>query len=83
MELFHRVAYLASAELLGVSAEHRITNEKLAEELELIALSDPELAEYYAQMARALPALQAQRAMEDRELVASPLISPTDNSRAA
>jgi hypothetical protein len=83
MELFHRMAYLASAELLGVSARHRITNEKLAEELESIALGDPELAEHYAHLVGALPALRAQRAMEDGEVGTSPLISPTDHPRAA
>jgi hypothetical protein len=83
MELFHQMAYLASAELLGVSARHRITNQKLAEELESLALSDRELAEHYACLVGALPALQAQRALEDTEVGASPLISPMDHPRAA
>ncbi len=83
MELFHRMAYLASAQLQGVSARSRITNEKLAEELESLALSDSELAEHYARMAAALPALQAQRTLEDKEVGPSPLISPIDHPRAA
>ena len=33
MELFHRMAYLASAKLMGASANRRITNEQLAKEL--------------------------------------------------
>jgi hypothetical protein len=83
MELFHRMAFLASAKLMGASAGRRITNEQLARELELMALGDPELAEHYGRLAAALPALQAQRAAEDAEVGPSPRISPIDQPRAA
>ena len=68
MEVFHRMAYLAAGKLLGASAGRRITNEQLAEQLEQMALSDPDLAEHYTRMAAALPALHIQRAVEDAEV---------------
>ena len=83
MELFHRMAYLAAANLLGASAERRITNEQLSEQLEQMALSDPELAEHYARMAAALPALQVQRALEDIEVESAQRVSPPERTRAA
>ena len=48
MKLFERMANLAAANLLGASAERRITNRQLSEELEQMALSDPELVGHYA-----------------------------------
>ena len=48
-----------------------------------MALSDPDLAEHYARMAAAVPALQVQRATEDAEMQPAPKRSPTDRSRAA
>ncbi len=83
MELFHRMAYMAAANLLGASAERRITNEQLSEQLEQMALSDPELAEHYARMAAAVPVLQVQRALEDIEVESPPRNSPADRPRAA
>ncbi len=83
MEVFHRMAYLAAAKLLGASAGRRITNEQLAAELEQMALSDPDLAEHYARMAAALPAIQVQRAAEDAEVEAALRISPVDRPQAA
>ena len=83
MELFHRMAYMAAAKLMGDSASRRITNEQLAGELEAIALCDPDLAQHYGRLAAALPALQAQRAAEDAEVGPSPRISPMDQPRAA
>jgi hypothetical protein len=83
MEVFHRMAYLAAANLMGASASKRITNEQLAEQLEEMALSDPDLAEHYASMAAGLPALQAQRAAEDAEMESAPRTSQTDVPRAA
>jgi hypothetical protein len=83
MELFHRMAYLAAARLMGASANRRITNQQLADELELLALSDPELAEHYGQLAAALPAFQVQRAAEDAELASARQIAPLDHPRAA
>ena len=83
MEVFRRMSCLAAANLLGASAERRITNEQLAEQLEQLALSDPDLAEHYARMAAALPALQVQRAMEDIEVESTQRISPADRPRAA
>ena len=83
MEVFHRMACLAAANLLGASAARRITNQQLAEQLEQMALSDPDLAEHYARMAAALPALQVQRAMEDVEVESTQRISPVDRPRAA
>jgi hypothetical protein len=83
MEVFHRMAYLAAGKLLGASADRRITNEQLAEELEQVALSDPDLADHYARVAAALPALQAQRALEDAEVESAPRISQIDRTRAA
>ena len=68
MDLFHRMADMAAASLLGASPERRITNEQLSAQLQQMAESDPELAEHFARMAAAVPALAAQRAMEDREL---------------
>ena len=56
MDVFHRMAYMAAARLMGTSAGRRITNEQLAGELEQVALSDPELAEHYARLAAAVPA---------------------------
>lgn len=82
MELFHRMAYLAAARLMGDSASRRITNEQLAKEIELMALSDPDLAEHYGRMAAALPAFEVQRAAEDSE-VEPPRITPIDHPRAA
>ena len=57
--------------------------EQLAEQLEQMALSDPDLAEHYARLAAALPALQVQRALEDVELEATPRISLVDRTWAA
>jgi len=83
MEVFRRMACLAAANLLGASASRRITNEQLAEQLEQLALSDPDLAEHYARMAAAVPAFQVQRAMEDVELEPTQRILPADRPRAA
>ena len=83
MEVFHRMACLAAAKLLGASADGRITNEQLAAQLEQMALSDPDLAEHYARMAAALPALQVQRALEDAEVESAQRISQVDRPRAA
>ena len=83
MELFHRMAYLAAANLMGASAERRITNEQLAEQLEQMALSDPDLAEHYGRMVAALPALQVQRDLEDIEMEPAQPISPAGRPRAA
>ena len=83
MELFHRMAYMAAANLLGASANQRITNEQLSKQLELMALNDPDLAEHYARLAAAVPALQVQRAMEDVELEPVPRDRPRDKPRAA
>jgi len=83
MELFHRMANLAAANLLGASAERRITNKQLSEQLEQMALSDPDLTEHYARMAAALPALQVQRALEDIEVESAQRLSPVDRPRAA
>ena len=59
------MASMAAANLLGALAGRRITNEQLALQMEQMALTDPELAEHYARLAAAVPALQAQRAVED------------------
>ncbi len=83
MELFHRMAYLASAKLMGASANRRITNEQLATELQIMALADPELAAHYAALAGALPAFQAQRAQEDAEMETAPRAAPIDRPQAA
>ncbi len=83
MEVFHRMAHLAAGRLLGASAETRITNRQLAEQLEQMALSDPDLAEHYARTAAALPALQIQRAVEDAEVESARRISPLDRPQAA
>ena len=83
MELFHRMAYLAAANLMGVSPQRRVTNEQLSEQLEEMALNDPDLAEHYARMAAALPALQTQRASEDAELESAQRVSRIDRPRAA
>jgi hypothetical protein len=83
MEVFQRMAHMAAARLLGASAERRITNKQLAQQLEQMALSDPELAQHYVRMAAAVPALQVQRAMEDSELESSAGISLLDTPRAA
>jgi len=83
MELFHRMASLAAANLLGASAERRITNDQLSEQLELMALSDPDLAEHYSRLAAALPALQVQRAAEDIEVESTQRLPPVDRPRAA
>ena len=76
MRLFDRMASLAAANLLGASAERRISNQQLSAELEQMALSDPELAEHFAQLAAALPALQAQRAWEDAQVKPAPVGRP-------
>ena len=68
MRLFEQMAGFAAANLLGASADQRISNEQLSEQLERMALSDPELAEHYARLCAALPALQARRALEDAEM---------------
>ena len=83
MEVFHRMAHLAAGKLLGASAGRRITTEQLAEQLEQMALSDPDLAEHYARLAAALPALQVQRALEDVEMEATPRIRWFDRTWAA
>ena len=83
MQLFNRMAYLAAANLMGLSPQRRLSNEQLSEQLEQMALSDPELAEHYARMAAALPALQAQRAMEDAEIASATQIAARDKPRAA
>jgi hypothetical protein len=81
MELFRRMASMASANLLGASAGQRITNAQLAAQLEQMALSDPELAEHYARLAAAVPSLQAQRAVEDAEM--EPQVPPRQTRNAA
>ena len=68
MELFSRMARMAAADLLGTSAEQRTSNAELAQQLEQMALDDPELAAHYARMAAALPAFQVRRAEEDLEM---------------
>jgi hypothetical protein len=83
MDLFHRMAYLAAANLMGASAELRISNQQLSAELEQMALSDPELAEHYARMMAALPALAAQRAVEDAEVKSAQQVPPIERPRAA
>jgi hypothetical protein len=55
---------------------------RMAMELEQLALSDPNLAEHYARLTAALPALKAQRAVEDREIGAA-LKTPPIEKRAA
>jgi hypothetical protein len=82
MELFHRMAYLASAKLMGSSANRRITNEQLVKELESMAVNDADLAEHYGRLAAALPAFEAQRAAEDAEMEPQ-RIAPIDHPRAA
>jgi hypothetical protein len=77
------MARLAAGKLLGASAGRRITSEELAEELQEMALSDPELAEHYARMAVALPALESQRELEDAELESPPRVSLAERSWAA
>jgi hypothetical protein len=77
------MAYLAAANLLGASAERRITNEQLSEQLEQMALSDTELAEHYARMAAARPVLEVQRALEDTEIESAQRVSLVDRPRAA
>jgi hypothetical protein len=72
MDIFRRMASMAAANLLGASAGRRITNEQLALQLEQMALTDPELAEHYARLAAAVPALEAQRAVEDAALAPPP-----------
>jgi len=62
------MANIAAANLLGASADQRISNQQLSEQLERMALSDPELAEHYARLAAASSALRAQRAWEDAEV---------------
>ncbi len=83
MKVFHRMANLAAAKLLGASAGRRITNEQLAEQLEQMVLGDPELAEHYGRLAAALPALRAQRALEDAEVESAQRVSQVDVPRAA
>jgi hypothetical protein len=83
MDVFHRMAYLAAANLMGVSAGRRMTNEQLAKQLEQMALGDPDLAEHYARLSAALPALQAQRALEDAEVESSALVALMGAPRAA
>jgi hypothetical protein len=82
MKVFHQMAAMASSQLLGASAEHRISNGDLAKYMEEMALGDAELAEHYVRLADALPALQAQRAAEDVEL-ASASGSPSPQPWAA
>ncbi len=67
MKVFTKMAWLASSRLLGASAERRISNEQLAEQMAEMALNDPELAAHCARMAAAVPSLRAQRASEDAE----------------
>ena len=68
MTVFTKMASMASSRLLGASAERRISNEQLAEQMAEMALNDPELAAHHcARLAAAAPALQAQRAHEDAE----------------
>ena len=74
---------MAAANLLGASAERRITNEQLSAELEQMALSDPDLAEHYARMAAAVPVLQVQRAMEDVEIESALHVPRASGPRAA
>jgi hypothetical protein len=59
------MASVAASRLLGASAESRCSNEELAQQLERMALDDPELAAHYQRLAEAVPALQAVRWMED------------------
>jgi len=56
---------LAASQLLGGSAESRWSDEQLAEQLQKMALDDPELAAHYQRLAEAVPALQAARLLED------------------
>jgi hypothetical protein len=77
------MAHMAAANLLGASAERRITNEQLSAELEQMALSDPDLAEHYARMAAAVPVLQVQRAMEDVEIESALRAALANGPRAA
>ncbi len=65
MLIFKRMAAAAASQLLGGSAESRLSNEQLAKLLEEMALDDPELAAHYQRLAEAIPALQAVRMMED------------------
>ena len=67
MKVFTKMASMASSCLFGTSAERRISNEQLAEQMAEMALNDPELAAHYERMAAAVPALRAQRAREDAE----------------
>src|SRR5271157_3918072 len=67
MRVFTEMASMASSRLLGASAEERISNEQLAQQMAEIALDDPELAAHYARMATTVPALRVQRAREDAE----------------
>jgi hypothetical protein len=69
MRVFAEMASIASSHLLGASAEGRISNEQLAEQMAEIALHDPELAEHYARMAAAQPALRTQRGRDDSALL--------------
>jgi hypothetical protein len=59
------MASLAASQLLGGSAESRWSDEQLAEQLQKMALDDPELAAHYQRLAEAVPALQAARLLED------------------
>ncbi len=78
MTVFTKMASMASSRLLGASAERRISNEQLAEQMAEMALNDPELAAHYARLAAAAPALQAQRAREDAEWsIGSPRRDPS------
>ena len=76
MRLFVQMARIAAANLLGASADQRISNQQLSEQLERMALNDPELAEHYARLSAALPALQARRALEDAEVKSALLDRP-------
>jgi hypothetical protein len=65
MNVFNRMAEMASSRLLGASAESRWSNDQLARHLEKMALDDPELSAHYQRLAKAVPVLQAARMLED------------------
>ncbi|MGO9113771.1 MAG: hypothetical protein ACLP9L_31460 [Thermoguttaceae bacterium] len=67
MRVFTEMASVASSRLLGASAEGRISNEELAQQMAQMALNDPELAAHYARMAGTARTLRVQRAREDAE----------------
>jgi hypothetical protein len=68
MKSFSDTTPRASLPVLNDSSKSRISDAECANSKGKMALADPDLAEHYARVAAALPALEAQRALEDAEI---------------